>query len=358
MNSFNIILCYKSFPLTIRNNVIGRYLQIIVFTCIILYFGRTLFIPLFFSLLVAVSVLPVCKSLERRKVPKALAIGLVLAMVALVFGCLIWLFYWEVRLFLLDIPVLTKKVETVLPAFQTWIERHLGFSEKDQRNWIGNTASAGNLTEIIKGTVNTTINTMFYLFLVPVFAALFLYHRRVFVHYLQLVVGIEHHQQLRVILKQTSDTYFRFIRGMALVYVLVGILNSAGLMALGVKHAILFGMLTAVMTIIPYVGIIVSALLPISVAWLTTDSIWYPVGVIAVFSFVQYLEANVIFPMVVGTQLNVSTWATLVAVIAGGILWGVAGMILFIPFLAILKIVSDYISDWRPLNLLLSRDAK
>jgi predicted PurR-regulated permease PerM len=142
---------------------------------------------------------------------------------------------------------------------------------------------------------------------------------------------------------------------MVLVYIIVGILNSIGLLALGVPHAVLFGMLCAIMTIVPYIGIVLSALLPISVVWLSTGNIWYPLGVVAVFSFVQYLEANVIFPKVVGTQLHVSTFAMLVAIIAGGILWGVAGMVLFIPFVAILKIISDYIEEWKPLNVLLSR---
>ena len=62
-----------------------------------------------------------------------------------------------------------------------------------------------------------------------------------------------------------------------------------------------------------------------------------------------------IFPKVVGTQLHVSTLAMLVAVIAGGIIWGVAGMVLFIPIVASLKIISDNIEEWKPINLLLSR---
>jgi len=85
--------------------------------------------------------------------------------------------------------------------------------------------------------------------------------------------------------------------------------------------------------------------------------LWYPVGVVAIFAFVQYLEANVIFPKIVATQLNVSTWATLVAIIAGGILWGVSGMILFIPFIGILKIVLDYIPEARAFKILLERDS-
>jgi predicted PurR-regulated permease PerM len=143
---------------------------------------------------------------------------------------------------------------------------------------------------------------------------------------------------------------------MLFVYLIVGALNSIGLLALGIRHAVLFGMLTAFMTIIPYVGIIISALLPVSVAWITKDSIWYPVGVVAVFAVVQYLEANVIFPKVVATQLKVSTWITLVAILAGGLLWGVSGMILFIPFVGILKVVMDRIPAAGSLNILFERE--
>jgi len=130
------------------------------------------------------------------------------------------------------------------------------------------------------------------------------------------------------------------------------------LLALGIRHAVLFGFLTAIMTIIPYAGIIVSALLPVSVAWITKDSIWYPIAVVGVFSFVQYLEANVIFPRIVASELNVSTWTTLVAIIAGGIIWGVSGMILFIPFVGILKVITDNFPEWEALNILLRRSEK
>jgi predicted PurR-regulated permease PerM len=95
--------------------------------------------------------------------------------------------------------------------------------------------------------------------------------------------------------------------------------------------------------------------MPFAIALITRDSLWYPAGVILLFTFVQYLEANVIFPRIVGVQLNLSTWSTLVAMIAGTILWGVAGMILFVPLLAILKIISDQEVSLKPLNILLNR---
>jgi predicted PurR-regulated permease PerM len=305
--------------------------------------------------MVAIILYPVCKWLEKRFWSKSLAIAASLGILTLLISILTTLFVWQVHVFRQDLPVIKEKLTASLPQLQQWTEKYFGLTIAAQARWLESATSINSLTNLIKGAVNTTINTFFYLFMVPIFSALFLYHRQTFVYCLQLTIGAKYPLQLQKVLRLSTQTYFNFIKGMAMVYPIVGTLNSIGLMALGVKHAWLFGMLTAVMTIIPYIGIIISALLPISIAWITKDSIWYPFGVIAVFTFVQYLEANVIFPKVVGMQLNISTWATLVAVIAGGILWGAAGMILFIPFLALLKIITDNIEEWKPLNILLSR---
>jgi predicted PurR-regulated permease PerM len=191
--------------------------------------------------------------------------------------------------------------------------------------------------------------------LTPIFMALIMSRRKVFVQFLKSILPARYRTDFDKILHNTIHIYFNYIIGMIIVYIIVGILNSIGLLALGVQHAILYGMLCAIMTIIPYIGITISALLPISVIWMQTGSFWYPLGIIAIFSLVQYLEANVIFPKVVGAQLGVSTLVILVSIVLGGIIWGVAGMVLFIPFAAIAKIISDHIEELKPISLLLSR---
>src|SRR5690606_20293310 len=148
---------------------------------------------------------------------------------------------------------------------------------------------------IVSGTFSATATMLFWLFLIPIYAALILYHRGKFVSALQAIAGSMYVGKVNSMLQQTIHTYFNYIKGLVLVYIIVGILNSIGLYALGIEHALLFGMLTAIMTIIPYAGIIVSASLPVSIALITKDSSWYAVGVIGLFSFVQYLEANVLF---------------------------------------------------------------
>ncbi|MDP4261306.1 MAG: AI-2E family transporter [Bacteroidota bacterium] len=330
-----------------------EYLPIVFFVAALLYFGRTLFIPMFYGLLIAIVLYPICKWLERHKWPRSMAITLGLSIVIILFAMLVTLLVLEINAFRGDLPELRAKLEPSLQQWQLWIESNFNISIDAQNEWWKRTTSAlsDNTGVMLKGTANT----FFILFLVPVFTALFLYSRGSFVRFLEKMAGDKYGNPLHAILQSTVHTYFNFIKGMIMVYIIVGTLNSIGLLILGIKHAILFGFLTAIMTIIPYIGIFVSALLPISVAWLTKDSIWYPIGVVAVFAFVQYLEANVIFPRVVASQLQVSTWATLVAIIVGGILWGVSGMILFIPFVGILKIVTDNITEWKPLNILLDR---
>jgi predicted PurR-regulated permease PerM len=330
-----------------------QYVQIVFFSILILYWGTTLFIPILFGLLIAIVMYPVAIWLEAHGFNKTLAIVVCLAIVSLLFFLLLWLLFWQIELFSKDANAIFKSLEFEMNGLQKWLVNELGVSNKTQQNWAEKMIA--NLGSMVQSTLQTTVHTLFLLFLTPVYTALFMYHRKTFVAFLQLVTPVNYQVELNKILQEVIHTYFNYIKGMVFVYLIVGTLNSVGLLMLGVKHAILFGMLCAIMTIIPYIGIFVSALLPISVVWLQTGSIWYPLAVVAIFSFVQYLEANVIFPKVVGTQLNVSTMAMLVAIILGGLVWGVAGMVLFIPMVAILKIISSHIVSWKPLNLLLSR---
>jgi predicted PurR-regulated permease PerM len=334
-------------------NLLLVSLQIIFFSVLILYWGKTLFVPILFGLLIAIIMYPIAVRLEAHKFSKTLAIAVCLAVVGILFFALVRILFWQIEIFSKDAIAIIKSLEYAMNDLQDWLFNKLNISYQLQNNWSEKFIS--NIGAFFQSTVEATVNTLFLLFLTPVYTALFMYHRKVFVQFLQSITPANFQNELNIILKEVIHTYFNYIKGMILVYLIVGTLNSIGLLILGVKHAILFGMLCAIMTIIPYIGIFISALLPISVVWLETGSVWYPIGVVGIFSFVQYLEANLIFPKVVGFQLNVSTMAMLVAIILGGMVWGVAGMVLFIPMVAILKIISTHIVSWKPFNLLLSR---
>ncbi|HRO42171.1 MAG TPA: AI-2E family transporter [Flavipsychrobacter sp.] len=353
-NAFHL---YYFAPVNATINTTLKYLLLILVGSLLLFFGKALFIPMFFGLLVAIVVYPVCKRMEEKGMSRSFSIGVLLSIVTVTGAALLFLLFVQIQMFQKDVPEISAKLKPLLNSFQLWIDTKFSITISTQDEWLHASFQNvfNNAGAILSRTISNTIATLFMFFMIPIFTALFLYNRGSFVRALQAIAGNKHKNQLQTILSEVVTTYFNYIKGMMAVYIIVGVLNSLGLLALGIRHAILFGMLTAVMTIIPYVGIIISALLPISVAFVTKDSAWYPIGVIGVFVVVQYLEANVIFPKVVGMQLNVSTWATLVAILLGGIIWGMSGMVLFIPFVAILKIVTDHVESLKPLNILLSR---
>jgi predicted PurR-regulated permease PerM len=334
-----------------------EWMQILFITGLILYLGKVLFVPLLFGLLFAMMLFPICKKMEKKGIPRSIAIAILLFFILILFIILIWLVVVEVSSFLTDLPLVNQKIVTLFPEFNKLIESSFGISTSEQVGWFQKMGFdfSNDISTFLKGVLNATLSTFLMLVMIPIYTALFLYHRGSFVKFFEALIGPKYKEQLHEILDESIYSYFNFIKGNFYVYCIVGVLNSIGLLALGIKHAILYGVLTSFMMVIPYVGIFISASIPVSIALVTKDSIWYPIGVIMIFVFIQYLESNVLFPAIVGKQLNLSTWATLVAIVGGVLFWGIPGMVLVTPFLAILKIVSDHIPSMRAINILLNR---
>jgi predicted PurR-regulated permease PerM len=334
-----------------------RALQIILLglsVVALMYFSKPVVVPFMFGWVVALISYPFCKKLERR-LPRAMAITISLLAVLGVFAFVGLLLVWEAEILYKQAPLIIEKLNTALTDLQNRIETQTGMDADMQIAWLKETISGmlGGLAGLVNATFSAAFSILFNVFMIPIFAALLLYNREQYVAALTHMVQGQTRERLPQILSRAITTFFHYILGMAKVYLIVGVLNSLGLMLLGVKHAWLFGMITAIMTMIPYIGIVISAMLPISIAWITFDSGWYALAVVAVFAVVQYLEANIIFPKVVGQQLNLNTLAALLGILLGGLIWGVAGMVLILPILAILRIVSEEVEGMESVRLLL-----
>lgn len=333
----------------------ASYLICLVLGGVVLYIGKPVFIPLSFALLISFIVYPVVKWMQQKGVPGMIAIIAAVSLVMLFVLAIIALLLQQVISFASEWSALSGQLLDSILAGSRYINEHFNITPERQEEWFKTAVenSTAGILSVIKNLLFTSGISFVLIVIIPVYAVLILYYRRVFVEVLFGFFPVEKRPVLQEILSETIHQYHNFIRGMLIVYLIVGTLNSIGLLALGIERAIFFGFVASILTFIPYVGIMVAALLPIAVSWITYDSAWYPIGVIAVFGVVQYLEANVIYPLVVGSRLHLNTLVILVAVIAGGILWGGSGMILFIPFLAILKLIADRTKGWEPVARLL-----
>ncbi|ARS34326.1 AI-2E family transporter [Pontibacter actiniarum] len=337
-----------------------KWLQYTVLLSLILYVGRTLFIPLSFALLISFVLYPICKWLERKGLPRWAAILLCLLLLVVLVGGLGFLLIKQMLRFGQEWPSLQAKLLATWQNLSAYLERHYAIDAAAQIAWVERMAGeiAASAFAMAQDVVYTSAVSLVLFVLIPIYVALILYNREQFTSALYSLFSQEEHRKIHQILHETITTYYNFIKGMVVVYVVVGVLNSLGLFLMGVPHAVFFGVVASILTFIPYVGITIGAILPMTVAWVTYDSVWYPLGVIIVFSVVQYLEANLIFPWAVSARLQVNMLFTLLAIVAGGILWGASGMILFIPFLAILKLIADKHEGMRPVSLLLGSGEK
>lgn len=330
-------------------------LQFTVLILVILYFGKTLFIPLSFSMLISFILYPVCKWMENKGINKGFAILITILGVILLFGAITYLLILQIIEFTNEWHLFRLKLLETATQLSNFLAEKFELSTEKQLTFLKNAISNSGSQSIslIKTTIYSLSESLFFLMIIPVYAALILYYRQLLANVLYHIFPTEKKEIIREILVETIHTYYNFIKGMLLVYLIVGILNSVGLAILGIPHPFLFGFIASILTFIPYVGIIISSLLPITISWITYNSIWYPIGVVLIFSTVQILEAYIIFPFAVGSRLKINTLVIILVVILGGIIWGAAGMILFIPFVSIAKLIADRTKGLKTLSVLL-----
>lgn len=332
-------------------------LLFVVLLSFVLYQGRYLFIPLGFALMICFMYYPIGIWVEN-KLGRNVAIGFVLLLQLIAGFFLYHLIASTLTLLNRSITDSKDEIWEFGVSILRFLQNMVGVSPDQQIN-VAQYFYQNLLQEtlpLLKQTITLSAGTIAMVLIIPVFVSLIFYYRELLVRFLLMVVPENQVEGFKETIKETTTTYFKFAKGMALVYLIVGVLNSIGFLVIGLPNAIYFGVLASLLTFFPYIGIMLGGLAAVIVALTAFDSIWYPVGVVAVLGVVQYLEANIIFPMVVGHQLKLNTLATLVAMFIGGIIWGGAGLILFVPFAAILKILSDRITGLRSLSVLLGPD--
>lgn len=334
-----------------------NWLLIIVLSGVILYVGRTVFIPVSFGLFISFVLYPVCNWMEKKGIGRIAAITISISCLLLLFLLIIYLLFTQVLSFSREWPLLRDKIAETGAAFSNYLYEQWNISKDYQDEWSTQLLenASFNIFGMAKTFIGASMVSLVLFVLIPVYAFLILVYRHRFVIILEKMVPSR--INVRDILKQTIHSYFQFIRGMVVVYLIVGILNSTGLLLLGIPHAILFGFIASILTFIPYIGIITASLLPITISWITYNSIVYPLGVIAIFAFVQYLEANVIFPWAVSQKLKLNTLVLIMIIFAGGIIWGASGLILFIPFAAIAKLIAENTPGGETIAMLLGNEA-
>ncbi|WP_018478090.1 AI-2E family transporter [Pontibacter roseus] len=317
---------------------------------------KSVLMPLVFALLFALLLLPLTRDLERFRLPRAVAIICSIVVVMVVLGLVIWFLSMQVISLTSELETIGKNIDVLFFKTQRFLFQNFGVEPSNKSDFIRSTI--GNLRELtttfLGSTISMTTGALAVLTVVPIFVFCFLYYRDHLEQFMYKFVAKERRSGMNHTINNIQSVAQSYISGLMIVIVIVSLLNSAGLLILGVKYAIFFGVFASILTIIPYIGIMIGAMLPALFTLATTGNLFDAVLVVLVFMFVQFLEGNFITPYVVGSKVSINPFAAIVALLIGGEIWGAAGMIISIPMIAILKVLFDAYEPLQPFGFLLA----
>lgn len=322
----------------------------------ILYVMRPFLVPLLISFILSVMVFPIVHFLEKKlRFNRVFSALTVLLLLGIIIGTLIWLISGQLTNFVSKSDLYTSRLTAIYNSTLTYFETNFGITKNQlmSPNEMKFETLIRNNFSKIGDFLSSSTGIISDLFLIPIYIFFFLLYRKFFVEFIHKAFPEKNNKFLNIILDKIYEVQKSYLLGLFTVMFIVGILNSIGLLILGVENAVFFGFLAALLLLIPYIGIIIGSLLPAMVALATKDSAWYSLGVIGIFGFVQFLEGNFITPKITGSKVSVNAFISIVSLVLFSMLWGTAGMILALPITASLKIIFDHTPRLKPYGFLI-----
>jgi len=337
----------KEFPFYIKAPVIMLGLVLAVFILNVL---RDILVPLAFAALIAILLNPLSVRLER-KLPKIISIIIAMATALIVLAAVAYFLSSQIAHFFDNVDAMKQKFGELLNNVQAWLEKTFGIATQKQVQMINEAANSSKA--VIGQTLSGALGVLSVVFLIPVYTFLIMLYKTLILNFLYEVFSSENQQKVGEILAETKAAIQSYIVGLLIETGIVAVLNSCALLILGVENAILIGVIGAILNLLPYIGGIIAIALPVLMATVTTDGYTTQLLIVAAYALIQFIDNNLLVPKIVSSKVQINALISIVIVLLGAAVWGVPGMFLSIPFVAVLKIIFDRIEELKPWGKLL-----
>jgi predicted PurR-regulated permease PerM len=325
---------------------------IVTFLVLAFYFFGSVLMPILFSVITSLILLPVVKFFERIGLGKGFSVFLTVFLILIILAGLILVLVIQSQSIVTELPKLMRENESFLnfdPDNITLnsISNMLSIQPETLKEYLS--ALKGGLISLLEGGYKGVTNLVVFLITCPIYIFFMLmYRNNVYLFITEYQKKSKGNKDSDEIIVDVKHSLFQYLKGMLIVMTVVGVLTYLGLLLLGIKYALFLGILAALLTPIPYIGVFISAAIPVIIAILTKDSGWYSLGVIAVFAAIQFLEGNVITPKVMGKNVNINPLIIIISLVLFGAIGGLLGLILTVPMLAVVKVIIEHSPKLKP----------
>lgn len=320
-----------------------------------LYIAQSIIIPLIFALILAIVLQPVVDFFVKHKINRLIAILFTLFITFLILAAFGLLLYLQANRFSNSWPLLVDNFADLINETILWVSGFLDINSREIYEWIDKTKEElfNNSSGAIGNTLANVGSMLIVAFLLPVYIFLILYYQPLLIDFIHRLFGKNNHDEVTGIVLQIKTVIQRYLFGLLIETVIVATLYIAALWFLGIKYAVLLGIIAALLNLIPYIGGIVGVALPMMVALATKSTAWYAFYIMVIYYVIQLIDNNIIVPKIVASKVKINALFSIIVVIAGNALWGIPGMFLSIPLLAIIKLMCDHIESLKPWGFLL-----
>lgn len=332
----------NEYPFYIKSTIILAGLILFFFALHVL---GDILVPVAFACLIAILLNPVTNKLER-KLPRMIAISCSLLAAMIVVAAIFFFLSRQIASFAESIPALKVKSGVIVADVQQWISHSFGISTDKQVAIMKKELNDSSV--YVSQTVSTLLGVTSVLLLIPIYVFFLLYYKPLILDFLFQIFSEKDSLRVAEILSETKIAIQSYVMGLLIEMVIVSAMNSIALLALGVRSAILLGVIGGILNMIPYLGGLVATALPVLMATVYNDGYSIQLGVIAAYLVIQFIDNNILMTRIVSSKVQINALISIIIVLMGGALWGVSGMFLSIPFVAILKIIFDRIEGLKP----------
>jgi len=325
----------------------------------IVYFGQDIIFPLLLSLLFAIILRPVVTFLNRRlRFNHFLAVVIAIIVFILLFVSVFYFISLQISDMANDWGTIKNNFYFHLEHFQELIRDNFDLSKNEQKRFI-TSASQGSLDNgkaIVGSTLSSFTDILLTMTLIPIYTFLFLLYQNHFITFLCKLFKPEYHKNLRDVLVHIKIAVQSYVVGLIVEMIGVSILTTIGLYIIGIEYFILLGIITGILNLIPYIGILVAGVISILVSLSGSTDLTVIFGVIIVNIIVQLIDNNILVPLFVNSKVQINALVSIVGIIIGNVLGGITGMFLAIPIIAIFKVIFDRVEPMKPWGYLMGDD--
>jgi predicted PurR-regulated permease PerM len=324
---------------------LNKILLFVILLSVVLYFGRQFFVLISFAGLLAMLMTPLSNKLESRRVSRVFSSIICVLIIVTVFSSVILLLYAQISSIGKELPIILLRYEEVKLDIQLWINDSLGVSTEQLR--VNSSDAFRNAGSFLTSMVMNTFTFIGSLFLVLVFIFLFLMQRNKYQNFVVMLYSEDKRNEAKEMVDKISIVAQHYLTGRLVAALIMGILFLIGFLIIGLKNAVILSVIVAIMTIIPYVGALIGGLVPFFISIIDgslNQSIW----VVIIILLINVIDHYFIEPYVVGGSVSISPFFTIFVLILGGLIWGLAGIILFLPLSGILKIIFENVQGLQP----------